>query len=96
MRRLILLVLFLTSGLTLSDVFDDEAYVTEEFDYAEPTRCEQYCRDGLREKRLSGTPGKSRVIDAMMNTPMLNLNAAEPDILSILRDQYELPKGTVY
>lgn len=78
--------------LSYIDSFPDEATVTEE-EYAVPRPCEEYCEERkVREKRLT-EPGRSRIIEAMMHTPMLHLNPAEPDILNFLRDQYDLPKG---
>ncbi|XP_049879221.1 glucose dehydrogenase [FAD, quinone]-like [Pectinophora gossypiella] len=97
MGKLVFTLFFILQSLVISysDTFDDEATVSiEDFpEYAVPRHCAEFCAESVREKRLVGTPGKSRVIDAMLNTPTLHLNPEAPDILSILRDKYELPKG---
>lgn len=48
--------------------------------------------DGARQKRMANFT-RSRIVEAMLKTPMIYLNSAEPDPLSFLRDQYDLPKG---
>lgn len=74
---------------------NDEAYVRvdkEYQEYAVPIQCDQYCTEEPREKRQY-SPGRSRVIEAMLNAPTLNLSTNQPDFLYILRDRYELPEG---
>lgn len=77
-------------GLINSDVFDEFAIVE---DYAVPMVCnEPHCPKPVRERRSKNSV-RSRVVEVMLNTTMFPLNPAEHDILSFMRDQYELPKG---
>ncbi|XP_068623729.1 glucose dehydrogenase [FAD, quinone]-like [Battus philenor] len=46
-----------------------------------------------RSRDLVKIPGKNLIVDAMLKTPMLQLYQTNPDILSIIRDHYNLPKG---
>lgn len=73
----------------------DEAYVRvdEEYqEYAVPTQCHEYCTEETREKRQY-SPGRSRVIEAMLKAPTLTLSSDQPDLFYVLRDHYELPEG---
>ncbi|CAG5044447.1 unnamed protein product [Parnassius apollo] len=75
---------------------DDEVTVSiEDSAYADPQSCELFCdKESIRKKKdLTGIPGRSLVIEAMLQTPMLQLHQSDPDILSILQDRYDLPKG---
>lgn len=80
------------NGLGYSDQ-DDEATVTvDESEYANPKNCDDNCANYERQKRAD-TRVNSRIIDVMMATPQFQLNSAEEDVFSFLRDKYELPKG---
>lgn len=95
-REIILLLLYLHILISISSSYEEEATVAvDENDYAEPTIRGSSCGEYNREQRgkLNGTPWKSRIVDAMMSTKMLTLKPDAPDILSFLRDKYELPKG---
>lgn len=93
-KKIFLIFLFLLENST-SFTYNDEAYVSiDEEEYAIPSACRGYCgENSFREKRMSDSPMKSRVIDAMLSTRILPLRPDEPDVFSFLRDQYELPKG---
>lgn len=70
---------------------EDQTTVDEDA-YAVPVDCSGQCIDNSRGKRRVPRSPKSRVVEAMLNTPMLHLNPGEPDVFAILRDQYDLPK----
>lgn len=87
-----------------SQLDDDEATVeVEASSYAYPRQCEEFCESetatenetARKKKSLDGSPiaRNSLVVDAMLKTPMLQIHQTDPDILSILRDRYDLPKG---
>ncbi|XP_038217466.1 glucose dehydrogenase [FAD, quinone]-like [Zerene cesonia] len=89
-----LLILIISLSATSSnDDFDDIVTVSDE-DYAvpEPSNYNGY-EFVKKQKRHTSSPYKSRVLEAMLNTPMYHLNTSESDVFSAFRDQYELPKG---
>ncbi|XP_028043358.1 glucose dehydrogenase [FAD, quinone]-like [Bombyx mandarina] len=75
------------------DSDDDVTVSIDDEEYAVPMPCREFCDNGVREKRIANSPVKSKILDVMMKTPQLHLDPAEPDVLSFLRDKYELPKG---
>lgn len=93
----IFVTIFLVNSAVLSysdSSYDEEAYVSiEEKDYAVPIPCKEFCGVNKRDKRLTNTPIRSRIVEAMKMTRSLHINPAEPDIFSLFRDKYELPKG---
>lgn len=96
MKNKIVLLIFLQflRSVTLSG-YEDEAFVeVDEDGYAKSISCRGHCSENReREKRLADPPLKSRILDTMKSTQMLPLRPDEPDLLSFLRDKYELPKG---
>lgn len=97
MWNVVISFIVLQNVLCYSDFFDDndEAYVRvdEEYqEYALPKQCDQYCAEESKEKRQY-SPGRSRVIEAMLKTPVLNLSSNQPDFFSAFKDRYELPEG---
>lgn len=48
------------------------------------------------QKRPAGNEIKSKVIEAMLNTPMYHLDRSQPDIFDAFADQYDLPKGMYF
>ncbi|CAH2051925.1 unnamed protein product, partial [Iphiclides podalirius] len=79
-------------------MIDDEATVEiDESLFAHPHSCDQRCeKETTRRKKdlnRATPPENSLVIEAMLKTPMLLMHQSDSDILSILRDRYDLPKG---
>lgn len=85
-----LLVLF-NSAVTvnLQSVYDKPSM----YDYAKSEQCKRFCgeTDGIQKRETK--PPRSRILEMMLQTPTFALKRNEPDIFSIFRDQYELPKG---
>ncbi|XP_075983425.1 glucose dehydrogenase [FAD, quinone]-like [Anticarsia gemmatalis] len=96
MKNKIFLIIFLTflGSVSLSDYVDEATVDIDNEHYAQPSACSGYCGEySSRGKRLTDSPPKSRILDAMLSSKMLPLRPDEPDFLSFLRDKYELPKG---
>ncbi|CAB3220582.1 unnamed protein product [Arctia plantaginis] len=96
MKWKILSLIYLQILISATLSYNKEATgAVETNDDAEPTVCRSSCGKYNREKRekRNGVPWKSRILDVMLSTKMLPLMPDAPDILSFLRDKYELPKG---
>lgn len=96
MWNIVVIFTVLQNVLCYNDFFEDndEVYVRvdEEYqEYAVPIQCGQYCTETRQKRQYS--PGRSRVIEAMLKAPTLNLSSNQPDLFYVLRDNYELPKG---
>lgn len=97
MWNAVVLFIALQNVLSYSQFLEDndEAYVRvdEEYpEYAVPIQCDQYCTKETRDKRQY-TPGRSRVIDAMLKSPTFNISSNQPEFFSVLKDRYDLPEG---
>lgn len=94
MERLYILALLITVLNYSESLYNEDPYLSiEEEEYAVPVPCKEYCSPNVRETRQAHSHITSRIIDVMKLTPTLHINPAEPDIFSLLRDKYELPKG---
>ncbi|XP_072934518.1 glucose dehydrogenase [FAD, quinone]-like [Epargyreus clarus] len=93
--KLFLIVLFFMlsqhSAVVVYDDNDEGIVDVDDNEYAVPMSCDQYCSN-RREKRFE-EPVRSRIVETMLRTPMYAMNDSAPDIFSILKDQYTLPKG---
>ncbi|KAJ0173018.1 hypothetical protein K1T71_011194 [Dendrolimus kikuchii] len=91
MYKTFFMIIFTINILVYGD--DDETFVSIDEEYATPVNCKQFCGENVREKRVTGTTVRSKILDAMMRTSTIYMNPNEPDIFGFLRDRYDLPKN---
>ncbi|CAF4884505.1 unnamed protein product [Pieris macdunnoughi] len=82
-------ILALLAILDTSSSYDDYVTITDE--YAVPETRDNYGDMFFKAQNTDNI--KSKVIEAMLNTPMYHLNRSQPNIFAAFADQYELPKG---
>ncbi|XP_041971820.1 glucose dehydrogenase [FAD, quinone]-like [Aricia agestis] len=65
---------------------------TNPYDFAIPKECRAFCGEE-RDGRVKREAIRSKILDAMLGTPMFKLTPHTPDALSLFEDQYTLPEG---
>lgn len=93
----VLMIVYIVMLFTINraaEVNDDVfAKIEDDYDTEDLIYSKVYNEMNTRKSRMAEYKNRSRIIDAMLRTPMYNINPAEADPLSFLRDRYDLPKG---
>lgn len=93
MNKSYFLVLFLYNIIVIDSNYSDKGTISiEEYQYANPLPCNEFCEVNTRAKR-SSTPIRSKILEVMKKTPTLHVNPPERSIFDFISDKYELPKG---